>query len=127
MFKLEHQSQGVGREFVVGWWWSRVLLARRPETLAIPRQPLFQVNAPAANNTAPLVGVPLVVPCAGGFFVRFNWDAGQVFGLTPEAQTALDEFKAALDEAGAAPPCTSLRLGTAMLRALRKVKHNHPS
>ena len=69
------------------------------ETLAQLGMPAYQVNAPASNRTTPLVGVPLVVSCEGECFIRYNADPEQIFGLTPEAQAALDRFKTALDAA----------------------------
>lgn len=83
------------------------VLPLRPVLHSLPSQTLaqlgmhaFQVNAPTSNATAPLVG-PLVVQCEGESFLRYNADPAQVFGLTPEAQAALDALKAALDAAEA--------------------------
>jgi hypothetical protein len=59
----------------------------------------FQINPPASNETNVLKQVPILTRREDRYFVRFNADSEEVFGLTAQARWGLKQFAMAARKA----------------------------
>ena len=70
------------------------------QALAVLCEGEFLINPPPSHRgNLPMKNVPLIVPYNGTHLVRFSGNSQQIIGLTDRAQSALEQYKAALSEA----------------------------
>ena len=68
------------------------------QTLAVLGEPEFCINPPPSNACGSLNHVPILIPNRTGYFLRFNANDDQVFGVTDRAMHAIGELKLAMAE-----------------------------